>query len=830
MRRPASRRRDSGRRRAFAILLLAFLGAAGARADNALIPDAPEQLGLRGSVDGALQLQVFINGRDSKQIVAFVRDASGRFLAKRSELAAAGLKTGLGRADAMLALDSLSGLSYRYDQDAQTLALTVPTNMVAPRIYSAAPLTPASGKATSNWGAAVNYDLFASTASWWPGERLGFGSGSLTFDARAFSPLGVFNQSAILGSTAFTSQTALRLDTTWRYDDEDRGLTYRAGDVINAGLPWTRPVRLGGVQVQHGLGLRPDLILGPSATVSGSAAVPSSADVFVNNFRIFSQPVDSGPFRIENLPAIDGAGSATLVLRDVTGKESRQAVPFFVSSRLLAPGAIDYSAEAGYARLYYGVSSFDYDPHLLGSASLRGGLTDWATLEAHAEGGHGLFNGGVGATLAVMQRAVVDASLASSSYKGKWGGQVGFGASTNVLGATLDVSTQRTLGPYTDLAEVTAPPGVSSSILSSYLFGGAANPLFSPLLLSTSLAPPRALDRISLTFPHALQIASANFSLVNQVDGDGAVSRIASVGLTRNFKGGLSAFATTFADFAHRRDYGVLAGLSYTFGGGISVSTQSMLQGRAFSQATEIYKSAGQDVGDYGGSVSDQEGANRYLRATADYQSAVGRASVVAAQYGSGARSAAAASGEFSGSFATLGGGFGFAPRIPDAFTMVDAGAPGVTVLEDNRVVGKTNASGRLMVTGLRGFQDNKIGIDATTLPLEAQASATELAVRPRAQSGVVADFKVRTDARDAQIKLIDEAGKPIPVGAQVARGGAGPAIVGYDGIAYLGDLSPHNIVTVRASGQACLATFDFAPTRHAARPTIGPIVCKSQR
>ena len=85
MRRPASRRRDSGQRPAFAALLLALLAAAGARADNATIPDTPEQLGLRGGVGVGLQLQVFINGRDSKQIVAFERDAAGPQLLRRPE-------------------------------------------------------------------------------------------------------------------------------------------------------------------------------------------------------------------------------------------------------------------------------------------------------------------------------------------------------------------------------------------------------------------------------------------------------------------------------------------------------------------------------------------------------------------------------------------------------------------------------------------------------------------------------------------------------------------------------------------------------------------------
>ncbi len=161
---------------------------------------------------------------------------------------------------------------------------------------------------------------------------------------------------------------------------------------------------------------------------------------------------------------------------------------------------------------------------------------------------------------------------------------------------------------------------------------------------------------------------------------------------------------------------------------------------------------------------------------------------------------------------------------------MVDAGAPGVTVLEDNRVVGKTDASGRLLVTGLRGFQDNKISIDPTTLPLDAQTSSTEVIARPRSRSGVVADFNVKTSPHDAEIVLTDEAGNPLPAGAKVDRPGGDATVVGYDGRAYLEDLAQHNALKVRANDRTCLVAFDFTPARGAARPTIGPLVCKPER
>lgn len=821
MRPPLSPRRPD--RRGCALLITLTLAATAARADNAVVPDSPEQLGLRGAVEAGLQLQVFLNGYDTRQIVGFERDPAGALRARRADFAAIGLKTSPGPANAFLPLSALPGLSFTYDEAAQSLSLAAPPALLAPKVYSATPEAPPSAGAASDWGAAVNYDLFANTASWWPGERFGFGSGALTLDARAFSPFGVVSQSGILGATAFTRQTSLRLDTFWRFDDEAHGVTYRAGDAINSGLPWTRPIRLGGFQIGHDFGERPDLVQGPSATVSGSAAVPSTADVYVNNFKIYSQPVDAGPFRIDNLPAI-GGGAATLVLRDVTGRETTQTAPFFASGRLLKPGQIDYSAEAGYARLNYGVASFDYDRHPVASASLRAGITDGLTLEGHAEGGHGLVNGGLGATLGVWDRAVLDISLAGSRHQGRTGAQIGLGASTSLYGATLDVSFQQALGGYSDLAEVTAPPGYNSSPLLNYL--GAGAPLASALLLSTSVAPPRSLARVSLSIPRVLGALSANIAFLNQIDGDGARSRIASVGLSHNFSNGVSAFATAFADVGSRRDYGAMIGLSYTFGGGITASTQSNLQGGALSQSTEIVKSAGQEIGDYGGAIVDSEGADRYMHVAGAYQSAAGRASVVVTQYGKGKNTAAQASADFAGSIAWLGGGFGFAPQIADSFAMIDAGAPNVTVLEDNRPIGRTDASGRLLVTGLRGFQDNKIGVDPTTLPLSAEIAATELTLRPRARSGLVADFKVRTDARDAEISLVDEKGAPLSAGSQVERASGAAATVGYDGRAYLADLAAHNVLTVHTQGRTCLATFDFAPARKRVRATIGPVPC----
>ncbi|MBW6424946.1 fimbria/pilus outer membrane usher protein [Rhizobium sp. XQZ8] len=192
--------------------------------------------------------------------------------------------------------------------------------------------------------------------------------------------------------------------------------TYQVGDLITGGLAWTRPVRLGGVQIRRNFGLRSDLVTMPLPEVSGTAAVPSTVDLYVNSTRRSSHEVPAGPFSISDIPAVSGDATARLVVRDALGRETVTETPLFASADLLAPGLIDYSAEIGFARRNYGLESFNYDERPFGMASARYGLTDRLTLEAHAEAGLDFLNGGAGAAFALGTLGIGTAAVAGSRY------------------------------------------------------------------------------------------------------------------------------------------------------------------------------------------------------------------------------------------------------------------------------------------------------------------------------------------------------------------------------------------------------------------------------
>jgi outer membrane usher protein len=357
-------------------------------------------------------------------------------------------------------LAALPGVSWRYDEAKQSLDIAVADMGLLPQTYDlrgAANRLPLTPPAT---GAVLNYLLFGGSGGKNIIANWQFQGASATLDGRIFSPYGTLSQTGILNTNSGNSVISdqLRLDTAWTYKDPDRALTYRAGDMISGGLLWTRPVRLGGIQVQRDFSIRPDLVTLPLPSFSGSAAVPSTADVYVNGVRTVSQDVDSGPFRLNNLPILSGQGDASIVVRDSSGREVTTTLPFSVSNKLLRSGLYDFSAEAGFPRLLYGVRSNDYDRMPAGSATARYGLSDHLTLESHAETTNKLINGGLGANLGLDRIGVLGALFAGSFGGGNGGGQAYAGFNMSLFGFSLSVSTLCTFGGYQDLAAMTARP------------------------------------------------------------------------------------------------------------------------------------------------------------------------------------------------------------------------------------------------------------------------------------------------------------------------------------------------------------------------------------
>jgi len=186
---------------------------------------------------------------------------------------------------------------------------------------------------------------------------------------------------------------------------------------------------------------------------------------------------------------------------------------------------------------------------------------------------------------------------------------------------------------------------------------------------------------------------------------------------------------------------------------------------------------------------------------------------------------------EGQGAVSFADGGLFASNTINDSFAVVDTGGvEGIRVSNENREVGRTDSAGRLLVPDLRSYDVNRLSIDPTDAPADATVAFASRDVRPQDRSGVVVHFPVRA-SQGALLRLVDEAGRPLPVGSVATLAATRVAVpVGYDGEAYVQDLDRRNRLTIeRPDGRRCAVSFEYAPVKGEI-PTIGPLACRESR
>ncbi len=762
-----------------------------------------------------LYLEVSLNGQPTQTVVSFYQ-LDGRLYADLEDLRQLGLETrglqdlppiksvrldrvraGEGR---LVALDRVPGLSYRYHAATQSIELQADASLVRPNaIGRRAAEVVEPGAAT---GLVLNYDAFLQGSP--------DGGGTTSFSAaneeRLFSRLGLFDNRGVAraggGQPGYT-----RLDSSW-HDDDPRALTtVQAGDAISSALSWSRAVRLGGVQFRRNFALRPDLITFPLPTLGGSAAVPSSVDLYVNNVRQFSSEVPSGPFVINNPVALTGGGLARLVVRDELGREVSTTLPIYVDNRMVAGGLSSWSAEGGFLRRNYGLRSFDYGGTPAASGSYRYGWSEALTLEGHGEAAAGVYDGGGGALLRLGQWGVGNASLAGSNAGGV---QAGLGYQLILPRLSFIAQTTRSYGPYRDLASV----------------GGTPPPrIFDQLNLSLPILRNQTLG---LSYIHSRDAAAGSASGTAGGGAENTVSRIASLTYTAQLRRWCTLFANAYRNLGGDGGGGFWLGLSFDLGHRLVGFASG---GRAQDQ--DSYGASLVRSADYNGGwewgLQDNESGPSYNRlARAAYLGRYGELGA-AAQY---SQNQTVLSLEGNGGLVYMDGTLQPSRHIYDSFALVSTdGVAGIPVLNENRVMGNTDGGGHLLIPDLNSYQHNRLAIDSLVLPADASIPVDHLDVVPRSQSGALAHFVVQRYTA-ATVILVDARGQPLPSGTLLHHRESGQDfVVGYDGQAFIENLDAHNHLAAHNADPhlklECSAEFDYQRAANdTSLPTLGPIRC----
>ena len=593
-----------------------------------------------------------------------------------------------------------------------------------------------------------------------------------------------------------TGQSTLRLNSTWTYDRPAHIATLTLGDSISrAGAGWGQSVRFGGIQYATNFATQPGMVLLPQQTISGSAVVPSTVDVFINNSLVSRQPVPAGPFSIKNIPIMAGPGQMQVIVRDPMGREQIMTTSFFGSSYLIRAGLNDYSFEAGALRNNFGTQSNDYGDHFA-TATWRRGFTPWLTGEAHSEfaqgGNHAL---GVSVAAPLAKYGVMNVTAATSSSERGRGALAGIGFVQQAGSIGISVNVQHTNAAFWQLGQAlgqTAPRWVANASMGISLTHGA----------SLGVGYFRQ-DYREATQPNI---------------------RLATAGLT--FQLPRSMFAGLNASQSLTGEKDLTAGLFISIpmgpqgSGSISAQRSSTAYGSTVTGVASIQRSlpVGQGLGYQ---LQVQQDGN--AQASGTYQNNVGTYSAqLSAQQGEVA-------GQLSvqGSLLTVGGRIFASRSNNDSFALVHVpGFAKVRVYNSNQLAGQTDSQGFAIIPRLLAYQPNKLRIEEQDLPLDAQVSQLEQVAVPWYRSGVKVEFPV-TRHLSAEMHVIDDQGQPMLAGATArVEGSTEEFVVADNGRLYLSGITEHNRVFIQADERRCLLEFSFTASADPLQD-LGTLTCK---
>ncbi len=692
-------------------------------------------------------VEVTINGAPYPDFALLRIDPRRALFVRRSDINAwnmiiPGASTGAGAGarlndpDSPIRIDNVPGLHARLARDDTQL------NIEADPGLFGAQLIPGRGRSNSpDHGLPAlfaDYDLFAARSD----------SGIRDFSGRVQIGTSLDRASLVSSWLAAyqsnggvqTSETPAprkwrRLDTALLIDWPELTARLNIGDSIT--LPGTlgQAVRFSGIHWATDYTTQPGLTPYALPAVSGTAAVPSSVDLYLNQSLLQRTPIDPGPFELHNIPVPVGLGDVEIHVRDLLGRDQVLSVPYLVSPELLSPGITVSDFSAGAVRTNYGLASFDYGSPFV-SAAIRHGLSNGLTYDASAEAlpDRWAARGGVALLLAANVTGSVTPAISHSP-----------GGTGTAIDAALN-SVSR-FGQF----------GVHLRAASRDFVELGSDAQRSHLHMEWAAQASRQLSRFG-----SVALTYARQSEYN--DGTTAAT-------TLSYNATLSQ-STAFSLFVSRTQSSssdLIAGLMFTrfLGGGITASVDLTSDNGAATAVARVSSAAPPDAG-WGWDAATARGATDSNGIRLQQRSAFGTASA----------ELDATSGSKTALLGWQGGILWSADRPWLGQTLSGPAAvvelpdlAGVRVLRDGQPAGRTDEQGRILVVGLRPFEDNVISYVTEDLPLTSLVTGDSLVLRPYSRGVVRAQFPVAAAASEA-IELQMDDSKPVPAGALLALNG----------------------------------------------------------
>ena len=648
-------------------------------------------------------------------------------------------------------LSAYSGATVAIDTHKTMIALTVPPQYFDKTMVTMDTLGDKAYNPLTT-GLFLTYDLIAQKNQY---QNLLRGTFDFGLNFKNDSSL---RANAISNGLSLSGSNFSQFQAYWTRDNLLSRSTVTIGDVTTGQSAFSSSIPLGGLTWGTDFSIEPGFVTYPMPVISGIASGPSTFSTIVNG-----QPLGGngtlpiGPFTINSLPVMSGAGNIGIIVKDANGQQTILQQSYYVSTNLYKKGLRSFSYSAGLLENLQSVSNPTYGSPIV-TATERRGITDRLTLEDHAQlgGGYNLLS--IDATVAAGLAGIFNLGAAASAHDGAGGSAFLGGYTYQGRRFSAQLQANRYSANFSQL------PNQLGTI--------ASIGIQSPTATTT--------DASSLT-RHAQTQLQANLTYSAGNEG---------VSAAYNSTSGFGQPANTLS-YAYRLNlHNANLSLDWTphttFGG----SSTSLSYSATFGPRTNVSATRSVSPLENTSTFTLQEGANQSANSTAynlSYTVPQNNTPTVSTNVFHGSpllnsqltltSTGNQTSGqlELNGSLAYVDHGFYLSPPIrTNTFGIVEIpNMPGITVYLQGQELGKTNKRGEILLPNLVPFMDNRVSIDQDAIPMtESIVGSGEAAIVPRRNGVAVATFHIQ---RNSDIQLTPEdSPTPAPEPAAPAR----PAIV----------------------------------------------------
>ncbi len=786
---------------------------------NAVLPSIPEVPNSAhqafGSDQGYIQLflNISVNSNISKDLISVRQDQDRKLYIRSRDLKTLRLKMDEHIPDNQwVCINDLNGIQFKYLENEQSLNLKVPSNMLtgysvdlsgqqitSPQLLKMKPLN----------AAILNYSLYQTMTN---DENVFSGTAEGIFN----SAIGNFSSGVLYNGSnenSYSHEKWVRLESKWQYVDPEKIRIYTLGDFISNSPDWGSSVRLAGFQWSSAYSQRGDIVTSALPQFSGSAALPSTLDLYVNQQKIYSGLVPSGPFDIKQLPFISG-NEVTLVTTDATGQQSITKKPYYFSSKILAKGINEFSVDVGVPRYNYGLYSNDYDDATFASGAIRYGYSNSLTLSGGAEAStDGLSNLGTGFAKNVLGIGVINADIAASQYKDENGYSALLGLEGRISkNISFNTSYRKVFDNYFDLARVSQV---------RYLKDNQINAESQNYLNYSALADEIFRAGINYNFYTGYGV----YLGYNQIKYSDNSYKLLSTNLSGSLDKNWGFYASAYKDYENHKDYGIYFALRYTPSSKVNAITSVSSDSGSLRYRQEIFGLSEPQIGSFGwgGYVERDQDANENNASI--YASYRARAAYLTGRYnrfGDNDQVALSATG----SLVAAAGRIFAANEIGDGYAVVTNAGPQSQIINGGVNLGATDKSGRFLIANLRPYMSHHIYLDPSYLPLEWEVSSTNQTAFVGYRQGTLVDFGAH-QVISGLVKLVDQKNSPLMPGYTVRINGQQNEMVGYDGEVFIPNLLKQNKLEVDLLDHgSCQVDFAYENKQYSAKK-LGPYVCR---